>query len=120
MTITVQNAERLSLAEMREFVEGSRAVEGTASEREAEYQRLVEFTKSRPYRTTDDAVRGTPPCMTLRATRHIVHSLFPKNIALLLRLYHWAAGPPSSTWAPRARSWAPRAEVEASERVSET
>jgi len=34
MTITVQNAERLSLAEMREFVEGSRAVEGTASGRE--------------------------------------------------------------------------------------
>ena len=37
MTITMQNAERLTLAEMQEFVEGSRAVQWTACGREAIY-----------------------------------------------------------------------------------
>ena len=40
MTITKQNAERLTLTEMQEFIEGSRAVEWTACGRTAVYDFL--------------------------------------------------------------------------------
>src|SRR3990172_10293403 len=58
MTITMQNAERLTLAEMRELVEGGRAVEGTASGRAAIYDLRRRVWEARQYRRLGKGAQG--------------------------------------------------------------
>ena len=58
MTITMQNAERLTLTEMQEFVEGSRAVQWTARGREAIYEFLRRVLEAQPYPRLNRAEKG--------------------------------------------------------------
>lgn len=58
MTITMQNAERLTLTEMQEFVEGSRAVQWTARGREAIYDFLRRVLEAQPYQRLSKAEKG--------------------------------------------------------------
>ena len=58
MTITMQNAERLTLTEMQEFVEGSRAVQWTACGREAIYDFLRRVLEAQHYGQRSKAEKG--------------------------------------------------------------
>jgi IS30 family transposase len=58
MTITMQNIERLSLAEMKEFVEGSRKVRFAAEERGAIYGFMEAVLKAQQYRRLRKGQRG--------------------------------------------------------------
>jgi len=50
MTITMQNVERLSLAEMKKSIEGSGTVGFVAQEREAVYGFIERVLKAQQYR----------------------------------------------------------------------
>ena len=58
MTITMQNAEQLTLAEMQEFVEGSRAVGFAAQEQEAVYRFIQRVLVAQQYRRLSKGQRG--------------------------------------------------------------
>ena len=58
MTITMQNAERLTLAEMQEFLAGSRAVQWTACGREAIYEFLRRVLEAQQYGQRSKAEKG--------------------------------------------------------------
>lgn len=58
MTITMQNAERLTLTEMQEFVAGSRALQWTARGREAIYEFLRRVLAARQYQRLRKAEKG--------------------------------------------------------------
>jgi hypothetical protein len=58
MTITMQNAERLTLTEMQEFVEGSRAVQWTACGREAVYDFLRRVLETQQYPRLSKGQKG--------------------------------------------------------------
>ena len=58
MTITMQNAERLTLTEMQEFLEGSRAVQWTACGREAIYEFLRRALEAQQYCGLSKAEKG--------------------------------------------------------------
>jgi len=58
MTLTMQNAERLTLAEMQEFLEGSRAVQWTACGREAIYEFLRRVLEAQQYGQRSKAEKG--------------------------------------------------------------
>ena len=68
MTITMQNAERLTLAEMQEFVEGSRAVQWSASGREAVYDFLRRVLEAHPYCRLSKGQKGIVRRFLLRLT----------------------------------------------------
>ena len=68
MTIIMQNAERLTLAEMREFVEGSRAVQWTACGREAIYDFLRRVLETREYPRLSKGQKGIVRRFVLRLT----------------------------------------------------
>src|SRR3970040_1824828 len=68
MTITMQNAERLTLAEMQEFVEGSRAVQWTACGREAIYDFLRRVLEAQQYCRVSKAQKGSVRRFLLRLT----------------------------------------------------
>ena len=59
MTITMQNAERLTLAEMQEFVEGSRAVDFAAPEPETVYGFIQRVLVAQQYRRLSKGQKGT-------------------------------------------------------------
>lgn len=58
MTITMQNAERLTLTEMRQFVEGSGTVRFTAKGREAVYGFIERVLNAQQYRRLGRANKG--------------------------------------------------------------
>jgi hypothetical protein len=58
MTITMQNVERLNLAEMKEFVEGSGRVDFVAQEREAVYGFMERVLKAQQYRRLSKGQKG--------------------------------------------------------------
>jgi len=58
MTITMQNAERLTLTEMQEFIEGSRAVQWTAGGRAAVYDFLRRVLEAHQYGRLSKAQKG--------------------------------------------------------------
>jgi len=68
MTITMQNAERLTLAEMQEFVEGSRAVQWTACGREAIYDFLRRVLETQEYQRLSKGQKGIVRRFLLRLT----------------------------------------------------
>jgi hypothetical protein len=58
MTITMQNAERLTLTEMQEFLAGTRAVQWTACGREAIYEFLRRVLEAQHYGQRSKAEKG--------------------------------------------------------------
>ena len=58
MTITMQNLERLNLAEMQEFIEGSGRVDFIADGREAVYGFIERVLKAQPYRRLSKGQKG--------------------------------------------------------------
>jgi hypothetical protein len=58
MTFTMQNLERLSLEEMKEFIEGSRTVALAAEGREASYGFIERLLKQQQYRKLRKGQRG--------------------------------------------------------------
>lgn len=68
MTITMQNAERLTLTEMQEFVEGSRAVQWTACGREAIYDFLRRVLETQEYQRLSKGQKGIVRRFLLRLT----------------------------------------------------
>ena len=58
MTLTMQNAERLTLTEMQEFIEGSRAVQWRACGREAVYDFLRRVLEAHQYCRLSKAQKG--------------------------------------------------------------
>ena len=68
MTITMQNAERLTLTEMQEFVEGSRAVQWTACGRQAIYDFLRRVLETQEYPRLSKGQKGIVRRFLLRLT----------------------------------------------------
>jgi hypothetical protein len=58
MNITVQNIERLTLEQIREFVEGSRSIGFSAPKREAIYEFMERVLKSQQYRRISRGQKG--------------------------------------------------------------
>ena len=58
MNITMQNIERLTLDQIREFVEGSRAIGFSAPKREAVYEFIERVLKSQQYRRLGRGQKG--------------------------------------------------------------
>src|SRR2546422_1422852 len=58
MNITMQNIERLTLEQIREFVEGSRTIGFTAPMREAVYEFIERVLKSQQYRRLSRGQKG--------------------------------------------------------------
>ena len=58
MNITMQNIERLTLDQIREFVEGSRTIGFTAPMREAVYEFIERVLKSQQYRRLSRGQKG--------------------------------------------------------------
>src|SRR5207245_130478 len=58
MNITMQNIERLTLEQIREFVEGSRTIGFAAPKREAVYEFLERVLKSQQYRRLSRGQKG--------------------------------------------------------------
>ncbi len=58
MNITMQNIERLTLDQIREFVEGSRTIGFTAPMREAVYEFIEQVLKSQQYRRLSRGQKG--------------------------------------------------------------
>jgi transposase InsO family protein len=58
MNITMQNIERLTLEQIREFVEGSRAIGFSAPKREAVYEFIERVLKSQQYRRLGRGQKG--------------------------------------------------------------
>src|SRR5207247_10507567 len=58
MNIIMQNIERLTLDEIREFVEGSRTIGFTAHMREAVYEFIERVLKSQQYRRLSRGQKG--------------------------------------------------------------
>src|SRR5574341_1259355 len=58
MVITMQNLERLSLEQMREFIDGSRTVAFAAKEREKIYGFMERVLKTQQYRRLSRGQRG--------------------------------------------------------------
>ena len=68
MTITMHNAERLTLTEMQEFVEGSRAVQWSASGRAAIYDFLQRVLATQQYQRLSKGQKGIVRRFLLRLT----------------------------------------------------
>ncbi len=68
MTITMQNAERLTLAEMQEFVAGTRAVQWTGCGRAAIYEFLPRVLETQRYARLRKAQKGIVWRFLLRLT----------------------------------------------------
>src|SRR3990172_3097163 len=68
MTITMQNAERLTLTEMQEFVEGSRAVQWTACGRQPIYDFLRCVLETQEYHRLSKSQKGIVRRFLLRLT----------------------------------------------------
>src|ERR1041385_4611848 len=58
MNITMQDIERLTLDQMREFVEGSRTIGFVAPKREAIYESIERVLKSQQYRRLSRGEKG--------------------------------------------------------------
>src|SRR5712691_8689130 len=58
MNITMQNIERLTIDQIREFVEGSRSIGFSAPKREAIYEFIERVLKSQQYRRISRGQKG--------------------------------------------------------------
>ena len=58
MNITMQNIERLTIDQIREFVEGSRSIGFSAPKREAIYEFIERVLKSQQYRRINRGQKG--------------------------------------------------------------
>jgi len=68
MTFTMENLERLTLAEMREFVEGNQAVRSSLEERAAAYGLIETVLRAQHYRRLSKGQRGVVRCFLVKVT----------------------------------------------------